>query len=98
MLYIMPLVDSHKIFLPPLHIKLAMDSGSTRDGFQNLRNEFDLEKSEARLKYLSVPKSVNCMMCDDEFASKRKPDELTYWEAFVLVVILVKNILDNQRA
>jgi len=34
-------------------------------------------------------------MRDDEFASNLMPDELAYWEAFMLSVM---NFLSNQRA
>jgi len=67
------------------------------DGFQHLRNKFGLEKSEARLKgNIVIGPEIRELMLDDEFTSKLMPDELIYWEAFVL---FVKNFLEppNQR-
>lgn len=86
-----PLVDSRKILLPPLHIKLglmknfvkAMDQGGA--GFRYLQEKFP-RISQAKLKEgIFVGPQIRQVMLDPNFDSVLKPDELEAWNAFKAV-------------
>jgi len=54
----------------------SADNGQKDEGFQHLRNKFDLEKIEARLKGgIFIGPEIRELMRDDEFTSKLKTDE-----------------------
>jgi len=97
-----PLVESHRVYLPPLHIKLGLIKNFVKamdrhgNAFQHLRNKFGLDKSEAKLKEgVFVGPEIRELMLDDEFKQKLKPVESAAWEAFVQVV---ENFLGNYRS
>ena len=96
-----PLVDRHKILLPPLHIKLGLIKQFTKA----------LEKDSSCFSYLchvfpglSIEKlkggifdgpQVRQLIRDPEFEKSITKLELEAWKAFVLVV---KNLLGNNKA
>ena len=96
-----PLVDRHKILLPPLHIKLGLIKQFTKaldkDGscFSYLCHVFpglSIEKLKAGI--FDGPQ-VRQLIRDPEFEKSMTTLELEAWKAFVLVV---KNFLGNNKA
>ena len=96
-----PLVESEKILLPPLHIKLglmknfvkAMDK--TRLAFQYIRDKF-LRISEAKVKEgVFVGPQIRELLEDSAFDRILKGKEKAAWRTFKLVAT---NFLGNNKA
>ena len=96
-----PLIQSNKILLPPLHIKLgliknfvkAMDK--TKAGFNYLATKFP-RLSEAKIKEgVFIGPQIRQLLQDREFDQALFGKEKIAWEAFKLVVT---NFLGNRRA
>lgn len=96
-----PLVDSKKILLPPLHIKLGLMKNFVkalnRDGpaFQYLRQKFP-RLSESKVKEgIFVGPQIRNILKDEQFDNTLTDIEKNAWNDFRLVVT---NFLGNQKA
>lgn len=96
-----PLVDSQKIFLPPLHIKLGLIKNLVkamdRDGeaFKHLKSKFP-RISEAKIKEgIFVGPQIREIFKDQMFKSKLNEKERRAWVAFENIS---HNFLGNKRA
>lgn len=97
-----PLVDSEKVYLPPLHLKLglmknfvkAMDQNGA--GFQYLLAKFERTVSEAKVKagVFNGPQ-IRQLLNDDDFVKSLTALEKAAWKSFLAVI---KNYLGNVRA
>lgn len=95
------LVDEHKIFLPPLHIKLGLIKNFVKsmradgDGFKYLRQKFP-HISEAKIKEgIFVGPQIRELLKDDNFKSQLSSAQVRAWEAFESVC---HNFLGNKKA
>ena len=96
-----PLVESRKILLPPLHIKLGLMKNfvkaidKTQAAFKYLRGKFP-RLSEAKIKEgVFVGPQIRELLRDDAFDHALRGKEKTAWKAFQLVAI---NFLGNNKA
>jgi hypothetical protein len=96
-----PLVESHKVLLPPLHIKLGLMKNFVKGmdkngkGFQYLKEKFP-KISNAKLEagIFNGPQ-IREVLLDDNFRTVLNRKELAAWKSFKLVV---ENFLGNQKA
>jgi len=89
-----PLVESQRVLLPPLHIKLGLMKAFVKAidhsgaAFQYLCDKFP-QISEAKLtEGIFVGPQIREVMKDDQFTSRLLPAELQAWNAF-------KDVVDN---
>ena len=98
----MALREPHKVFLPPLHIKLGLIKNFVKaiahdsERFQYLKDRFVNRKTDAKLKSgIFVGPEIRHLIHDCEFRKKLTPPDLTTWDAFVQVV---QNFLGYHKA
>ena len=96
-----PLVETAKIILPPLHIKLGLMKNfvkaldKSRPSFQYLNDKFP-RLSEAKLSEgIFVGPQIRRLIQDSGFQNVLSGNETTAWDAFKVVV---KNFLGKTRA
>jgi hypothetical protein len=96
-----PLVDRHKVLLPPLHIKLGLMKNFIKalnhegDAFKYLADKFP-HISEAKLKAgIFIGPQIRQLLKDTEFAAKMASVELSAWNGFRSVV---ENFLGNHKS
>lgn len=97
-----PLVDPHKIFLPPLHIKLGLMKNFVKamgkndsDGFRYLVEKFP-KISAAKLKEgIFVGPQIREVFKDEHFEQSLNPYEKEAWSTFVWVC---GNFLGNNKS
>ncbi|GBP36303.1 hypothetical protein EVAR_85552_1 [Eumeta japonica] len=95
-----PLVQSEKIFLPPIHIKLGLMKNLVKamnkdgGGFQYLKTKFP-RISDAKIKEgIFVGPQIRELMKDSNFESTLNEAEQRAWTAFVEVC---HNFLGNKK-
>jgi hypothetical protein len=96
-----PLVESTKVLLPPLHIKLGLMKNFVRgmdkngNGFQYLKSKFP-KISDAKLTAgIFIGPQIREILCDQGFSDALSVKELAAWNSFKLVV---SNFLGNHKA
>ena len=96
-----PLVDSHKILLPPLHIKLGLMKNFVRamdrdgEGFRYLKEKFP-QISEAKIQAgIFVGPQIRELLVDREFQRRLNTNEMDAWIGFKQVV---ENFLGNHKS
>lgn len=84
-----PLVDPHKIFLPPLHIKLGLMKNLVKamgkansPGFQYLAKKFPNISNSKMKEGIFIGPQIKSVLQDEGFKQTLSKAELTAWEAF----------------
>jgi hypothetical protein len=96
-----PLVESTKVLLPPLHIKLGLIKnfvrGMNKDGtgFQYLKSKFSKISDAKLMAGIFIGPQIREVLCDQGFSDVLNVKELAAWNGFKLVV---SNFLGNHRA
>lgn len=94
----MSLVNTHKIFVPPLHIKKNIKAIAYDDcGVQCIKVKLSIEKNKTKLKEdISIEPKITELMPDSKFnTSKLDPFELVIWHSFMLLVNMAKDPIDH---
>ena len=96
-----PLVDSDRILLPPLHIKLGLIKQFTKalnkegNCFHYLCNVFPALSTEKLKAGIFDGRQIRQLIKDEHFENSMEANEQNAWKCFVLVV---KNFLGSTKA
>ena len=96
-----PLVDSAKVYLPPLHIKLglmknfvkAMDKTSA--AFLYLKNKFPKISDAKHMEGIYIGPQIRLMLLDEKFVGLLNSLEKPAWQSFTM---LCQNFLGNNKS
>jgi hypothetical protein len=97
-----PLVDPHKIFMPPLHIKLGLMKNFVKAmaktnsaGFQYLAQKFPKISAGKLREGIFVGPQIRQVLLDEGFQQSLSDLECEAWEAFKWIC---ENFLGNQKS